>query len=135
MMLSITLEYIRVKEEVRTDAITVMTIIDLEIGHLVGTEIHLIEVEEVLAEIIDHITEVDHMTILEMTTDRTITEMIIDKTIIEETIDKIIIENKGIEIGVEVKEGIVTVVTTEVVQERTLNEVGILVETEVRKNN
>ena len=139
MMFSISLECIRVKEEVRTDAITVMTIIDLAIDHLVEIEVHLIEVGQVLAEIIDQITEVDCKKILEMTTDRTIREMTTDEIIIEiitgKTIDELIIENKGIEIGVEVEAGIVTEITTEIVQERTLSKVGILVEIGVGKDN
>ena len=112
--------------------------IDQEIDSLVETELHLIEVEKVLAEIIDKITEVDCRIILVVTTDRTITGEITDWTIIEiilgKTIGKIDIEVQDLGIEVVVETDIK--INTEIIQERTLNETGgILVETEVGREN
>ena len=137
-MLNINYNCIKVREGVRTHVITVKTIIDQETGHVVETEIHLIEVKEVLAEIIDQIIEVDHGIIPELITNRTIIGMTTDKIIIEittgKTIQKIVIEIK--DLGIEVEVGMDIEITTDMVQERTLNETGgILVEIEVGKDN
>ena len=58
-MLNKNLRFLRVKEGDKTDEITIRMIIDQEIDLLVEIEVHLIKIEEVLAEIIDQITEVD----------------------------------------------------------------------------
>ena len=69
------------------------------------------------------------ITITEKTTDRTVIEMTIGKTI-----EKIVIEIQDLGIEVEVQMDIE--ITTEIIQERPLNETGgILVETEVGKDN
>ena len=69
----------------------------------------------------------------------TITDKITEETTIEVTIDKImhkiIIESRGIGIGVQVEVGIITEVITEIIQGRYLNEVEILVETEIGKDS
>ena len=135
MTFNISHKCIKVREEVRTDVITVKMIINQETEHLVETEIHLIEEEEVLVEIIDQITEVDHGVISERITDRTIIGMTTDKIIIEittgKTTEDIVIEIKGLEIGVLV--GIVTKTITEIAQERTVSDIENLGETEVGK--
>ena len=115
-------------------------IINQEKDHLVRTDIHLIEVEEILAEIIDQITEVDHEKISEMITDRTITGKTTDEIIIDITtgkaIQEIIIEIKGLEMGIDITVGMDAENVTEIVQDRTLNETeGILIEIEVGKEN
>ena len=138
MMLNISHKCIRVKEGVRTNVIIVKTIIDQEIDPLVEIEIYLIEVEEALTEIIDQITEVDCGIISEIITDRTIIRMATDGTIIEitigKTIEKIVIGIK--DPGIEVEVGMDVEMSTEIIQDRTLNETGgILVETEVGKDS
>ena len=55
-----------------------------EIDHLVETEIHLTEAEEILVEILDNIIEEDHKTIIEMTIDKTIREETTEETIYRE---------------------------------------------------
>ena len=117
MVLNISHKCITVREEIRTDVIIVKTIFNQETNHLVETEMHLIEVEEILEEIIDQITVVGHKTISEMITDRAITGMTTDEIIIEITTDKtikeIIIEIKGLEIGIEVEVGMDIEIITE----------------------
>ena len=71
-MLNKNSKFIRVKEGDRTELITIRMIIVKEIDLLVEIEVHFIEVEDVLAEIIDQITQVVCGIILEMTTERTI---------------------------------------------------------------
>ena len=137
-MLNISHKFIRVIEGDRTDVITIRMIIDQERDPLVEIEVHLIEVEEVLGEIIDQITEVDCRIILRMTTDRTIIGMTTDGTIIEITIgkaiEKIVIENQ--DLGIEVEVEMDVEITTEIIQERTVRETGgNLVETEVGKDS
>ena len=124
-MLIISHKCIRLKEGDRTDLITIRTITDQEIDPLVKIKVCFIEVE-VLAEIIDQITQVDHGIILVVTTDRTITGEITDGTIIEivlgKTIGKIDIEIQ--DLGIEVVVEMDIEATTEIIQERTLNETG-----------
>ena len=117
-------KYTKVEEEDRTDAFIVKMIMNLEIDRLVETELEIyhIEVEDILTEIIDQITEVDCKIILGMTTDRTITGKIIDG---------IIIESKREDIGVQVEAGMVAEIIIEIVQVKDLREIGILVEIEV----
>ena len=138
MMFNINPRFIRVKEGDRTDVITIRMIIDKEIGPLIETEVHLIEVDKVLAEIIDQVIEVDHGIILEATTNRTVTEEITDGTIIGITLGKTI-EKIDIEIqylGIEVVVEMDIEITTEINQERTLNKTGgTLVEAEVGGDN
>ena len=136
-MFHISQKYIRVKEGDRTDVLTIRTIIDQEIDPLADTEVQPIEVEEVLAEIIDQITGVGYGIILVVTTNRTITGEIMDGTIIEitqgKTIGKIGIEIQ--DLGIDVVVEMDVEITTVVIQERTLNETGgILVETVGRDN-
>ena len=119
------------KRRVRTDVITVKMNIDQEMNHLVETEILLIEAEEGLAKIIDQITEEDHGRISGLITDRIIIGMTTDEIIIEittgKTIEKIVIEIK--DLGIEVKVERDIEITTDIAQEKTLNETGgILVE-------
>ena len=89
VMLNISSKFIKAKEEDRTNIITDKTIINLETDYLVETEteiaMHHIEVEDILTEIIDQITEVDVEIILGMTIGRTITGKIIGETILEIT--------------------------------------------------
>ena len=131
-------KFIRVKEWDGTDVITIRMFIDQEIYPLVEIGVHPIEVKEVLAEVIDQITVADCGKILEMTTDRTITGMTTDGTIIEitigKTMEKMVIEIQ--DLGIEVEGEMDIEITTEIIQERTLNETGrTLAETEEGTDN
>ena len=89
MTCNISHRHIKVKEGDRIDAIIHKITTRQGTDHLVETEIHYTEAEEILVETLDKIIEGDHEAILEMT---------IDKTIKGEIIEETIRENRGIEI-------------------------------------
>ena len=106
-------KYIKEKEEDRIDAIITKMTTRQGIDHLVETETHHMEVEEILVEILGKIIEGDHETIIGMT--------------VEETI----IENKGIKIGVAIAIIAGIPIQIEKILGRTIHKVEILVEIEI----
>ena len=132
----------------------VKTIIKLEIGHTMETEINHIEAEEIIIGIIDQIIEVDH----EITIDRLIgettigmmvgeiaTDEMIDVTIIGKNIEEIITETAigqiveatirgNREIEPEAKVGKILEIITGIIQGKDLNEVEIEAEIGVEKD-
>ena len=104
-------KYIKVKEGHRIDMTILKMTTQQEIDHLVDTDTHHTEVEEILVEIIDKIIDGDHKTPIGMT--------------LEETT----IENRDTEIEVEVETITAILIEIEKILGMTFHKVEIIVET------
>ena len=112
-------KFTKVEGEDKIDVITGPTIIKPEIGHIVQIDTLLIDAEEIMTEILDHVIVDLQITIGRKDTDSvivmTIQGKIMGETIIGIIIGKIMAEvttgNKGIEVQV----GIITEITIETI--------------------